>query len=204
MCIVLPIRIEDDMGLDGSRGAETMKCTLWTDTLEFWKLVVPKSRFALHGLLFGPSPIHDLWAMLASNSLFMNLSQALFTLALTAPFFASLSIHGLFLHGLRASEWHADRVDVTFCSATLLPRLYTVWVTRNSNNLKTQDILTNNNSLARLFQCAFWRSFFSSIQLQKMLDTPFTRRTRVQRRFFFFPWQASGRRAYAENLQKGP
>ena len=32
------------------KGAQTMKCTLWTETLEFWKLKVPNPRFALHGL----------------------------------------------------------------------------------------------------------------------------------------------------------
>ena len=32
------------------KGAQTMKCKLWTETLEFWRLKVPNSRFALHGL----------------------------------------------------------------------------------------------------------------------------------------------------------
>ena len=32
------------------KGAQTMKCTLWTETLEFSRLKVPNSRFALHGL----------------------------------------------------------------------------------------------------------------------------------------------------------
>ena len=27
-----------------------MKCTLWTETLEFWRWKMPNSRFALHGL----------------------------------------------------------------------------------------------------------------------------------------------------------
>ena len=30
--------------------AQTMKCTLWTETLEFRRLKVPTSRFALHNL----------------------------------------------------------------------------------------------------------------------------------------------------------
>ena len=32
------------------KGAQTMKCKLWTETLEFSRLKVPNSRFALHGL----------------------------------------------------------------------------------------------------------------------------------------------------------
>ena len=31
------------------KGVQTMKCTLWTETLEFWRLKMPNSRFALHG-----------------------------------------------------------------------------------------------------------------------------------------------------------
>ena len=32
------------------KGAQTMKCKLWTETPEFWRRKVPNSRFALHGL----------------------------------------------------------------------------------------------------------------------------------------------------------
>ena len=32
------------------KGAQTMKCKLWTETLESSRLKVPNSRFALHGL----------------------------------------------------------------------------------------------------------------------------------------------------------
>ena len=32
------------------KGAQTMKCKLWTETLEFSRLKVPNSWFALHGL----------------------------------------------------------------------------------------------------------------------------------------------------------
>ena len=32
------------------KGAQTMKCKLWTETLEFLRLKVPNSPFALHGL----------------------------------------------------------------------------------------------------------------------------------------------------------
>ena len=32
------------------KGAQTMKCKLWTETLDFSRLKVPNSRFALHGL----------------------------------------------------------------------------------------------------------------------------------------------------------
>ena len=32
------------------KGAQTMKCKLWTETLQFWRLNVSNSRFALHGL----------------------------------------------------------------------------------------------------------------------------------------------------------
>ena len=33
----------------GSFFLPDMKCTLWTETLEFWRFKVPNSRFALHG-----------------------------------------------------------------------------------------------------------------------------------------------------------
>ena len=45
-----------------------MKCTLWTETLEFWRLKVHNLRFALHGL---PSLVHGLCAIRASNSRFL-------------------------------------------------------------------------------------------------------------------------------------
>ena len=32
------------------KGAQSMKCKLWTETVEFSRLKVPNSRFALHGL----------------------------------------------------------------------------------------------------------------------------------------------------------
>ena len=32
------------------KGAQTMKCKLWTETMEFQRWKVPNSRFALHGL----------------------------------------------------------------------------------------------------------------------------------------------------------
>ena len=32
------------------KGAQTMKCKLWNEMLEFSRLRVPNSRFALHGL----------------------------------------------------------------------------------------------------------------------------------------------------------
>ena len=55
---------------------------------------MPNSRFALHGC--SPSLIHGLYTIFASNSRFMRLFQAPpLTPLSTAPFFASLSVHGL-------------------------------------------------------------------------------------------------------------
>ena len=75
------------------KGAQTMKCKLWTETLEFSRLKVPNSRFALHGKR--PSLIHGLCAFFASNSQFMRTFQAALDTCLDSPFFASLSVHGL-------------------------------------------------------------------------------------------------------------
>ena len=38
------------IALDSIKGAQAMKCKLWTGTLEFSRLRMPNSRFALHGL----------------------------------------------------------------------------------------------------------------------------------------------------------
>ena len=37
-------------------GISTMKCKLWTETLECWRWKVPSSRFALHGLSWKLKP----------------------------------------------------------------------------------------------------------------------------------------------------
>ena len=75
------------------KGAQTMKCKLWTETLEFSRLKMPNSRFALHGKR--PSLIHGLCAFFASNSRFMRLFQAPLDTCLDSPFLASLSVHVL-------------------------------------------------------------------------------------------------------------
>ena len=84
--------------IPGSRikGERTMKCKLWTETLEFSRLKVPNSLSALHGLaaLHGFA-LHGLCAFFASNSRFMRLFQAALDTCLDSPFFASLSVHGL-------------------------------------------------------------------------------------------------------------
>ena len=41
--------VADPKKLSRLKGAQTMKCKLWTETLEFWRWKVPNSRFALHG-----------------------------------------------------------------------------------------------------------------------------------------------------------
>ena len=55
--------------------AQTMKLTLWAETLEFWRLKVPNSRFALHGS--ATPQFRVLCAVLASNARFMRLFHAL-------------------------------------------------------------------------------------------------------------------------------
>ena len=75
------------------KGAQTMKCKLWTETLEFSRLKVPNSRFALHGLappqftVCAPflHLIHGLCAFF----------RLLLTPVSTAPFFTSLSVHAV-------------------------------------------------------------------------------------------------------------
>ena len=44
------IRIEIRDSSPFPKGAQTMKCKLWTETLEISRLKMPNSRFALHGL----------------------------------------------------------------------------------------------------------------------------------------------------------
>ena len=61
--------------------------------MEFSRLKVPNSRFALHGL--APPSFHGLCAFFAPNSRFMRLFQAALDTCLDNPFFASLSVHGL-------------------------------------------------------------------------------------------------------------
>ena len=80
-------------GPQNFKGTQTMKCKVWTQTLEFSRLKVPNSRFALHGLAppkftvcapFLPL-IHGLCAFF----------RLLLTPLSTAPFPAILSVHGL-------------------------------------------------------------------------------------------------------------
>ena len=67
--------------------------TLQTETLEFSRLKVPNSRFALHSKR--PFLIRGLCAFFASNSRFMRLLQAALDTCLDSPFSATLSVHGL-------------------------------------------------------------------------------------------------------------
>ena len=76
------------------KGAQTMKCKLWTETPEFSRLKVPNSWFALLAVC-SPSLIHGLCAFFASNSRFMRLFQAALDTPLDSPFSATLSVHGL-------------------------------------------------------------------------------------------------------------
>ena len=77
------------------KGAQTMKCTFWIETLEFSRLKVPNSRFALHGKR--PSLIQGLCAFSASNSHGLcGFFRLLLTPLSTAP---SLPPFGHFLRG---------------------------------------------------------------------------------------------------------
>ena len=81
-----------------------MKCKLWTETLEFSRLKVPNSRFALHGLAppyftvcapFLPL-IHGLCAFF----------RLLDDTSLDSPFSATLSVHGLHFTVCAPSNFH--------------------------------------------------------------------------------------------------
>ena len=84
------------------KDAQTMKCKLWTETLEFSRLKVPNSRFALHGQR--PSLIHGLCAFFASNSRFMRLCQAALDTPLDSPLVGHPLSSRFALHGLRAFD----------------------------------------------------------------------------------------------------
>ena len=86
------------------KAAQTMKCTLWTETLEFWRLKVPNSRFALHVL------IHGLCAIcMPINSRFMRVFQAHLETCLDSPLLCQpLSSLRFALHGLRAFKHRAS------------------------------------------------------------------------------------------------
>ena len=79
--------------LPNLKGAQTMKCTLWTEIPEFSRLKVPNSRFALHGL--GPPKFTVCAPFFSSNSRFMRLFQGALDTPLDSPFSATLSVHGL-------------------------------------------------------------------------------------------------------------
>ena len=95
--------VRDFVARQKIKGAQTMKCTLWTETLEFRRLKVPNSRFALHGKR--PSLIHGLCAFFASNSRFMRP----FSGRSWHPSWQPLLRHHLSsrfaLHGLRAFDF---------------------------------------------------------------------------------------------------
>ena len=74
----------------GIKGAQSMKCTLWIETLEFWRSKVLNSRFALHGLA---PPKFTFCALFLSLSLALcAFFRPLLTPVSTAPFFAGLSV----------------------------------------------------------------------------------------------------------------
>ena len=75
------------------KGAQTMKCRLWTETLIFW-LKVPK-----------PLLNYGLCSIFASNSRFVRLLQAPLDTCLNSPLLASLSVHGLQFTVYAASRW---------------------------------------------------------------------------------------------------
>ena len=77
------------------KGAQTMKCTLSTEALEFWRLKVPTSRFAL---------IHGSCATFAFNLRFMHLYQAALDTCLNGPLLCQPLSSRFALHGLRALE----------------------------------------------------------------------------------------------------
>ena len=69
------------------------RCGVDTGNAGIWGWKVPNSRFTLHSKR--PSLIHGLCAVFAFTSRLMSLLRPLLTPVSTAPFFASLSFHGL-------------------------------------------------------------------------------------------------------------
>ena len=137
------------------KGAQTMKCKLWTETLQFWRLKVPNSRFALHGTR--PSLIHGLCAFFASNSRFMRLFQAALDTPVDSPFSATLSVHGL---------------HFTVCAPSSLPNpekeTPEVFGKIEAGEFTLNNMCTNNEFKAEAFLVAFlwpssvWKSMFVS------------------------------------------
>ena len=88
------------------KGAQTMKCTLWTETLKFWRLKVANS--AVSTSRFSSSLIRGWCAIFISNSRFMRLFQVALNTSLDSPLVCQPLSSRFALHGLHTLEFSRE------------------------------------------------------------------------------------------------